>query len=49
MPRDAWSPQKAAEAGRSLPWALWREQVLPCLDFRAPPGSQAPRFQSWGG
>ena len=25
-PRDAWSPQKLEEAGRTLPWSLWRER-----------------------
>ena len=24
-PRDAWSPQKLEEAGRTLPWSFWRE------------------------
>ena len=44
-------PQKLEEAGRSLPWSLWREHspswisgVLPYVGLRgpAPPGSQWP-------
>lgn len=42
MSRAAWSPQKPEEAGRSLPWGLWREAALPLLDLRAPPGPQSP-------
>lgn len=33
-PRATCSPQTLAEAGKSLPWSLGREQALPRLDLR---------------